>query len=379
MSVHPSRPHDPQEGRSAPLGAEQVSPIVAHLRAHWQSPEGYLTRKFAEHDVVLVAEMHGIRHNLELIQNLIPRLYEAGIYNVGMEFGAVEDQEQLDALVQHADTYDEDLARRLMFNYNVGWAYREYMDVYRRAWQLNRSLPPDAPRFRVVNLSYKYDWRHLRGPRTPYTMRKVFPRGDTERFRAGVVQREILDRGQKILVITGTIHAFTKYRMPEYDYYSPDFVMLRDVTFGNQLEQIAPGRNFTILLHIPWDSKDSTHLVRPLGGIIDEAMEAFGDKRVGFDTKGSPFESIHDSSSFYATGYPDFTLATIADGYIFEKPFRDYQGCTVDEQFLTEQNWPAAQEQIPDPDWGGRPATRDDYMQRIRDYVDMDRRLKGVR
>jgi len=206
--------------------------ILAYLASHGRLPEEYIVDSFADHDVVLLGEVHGVRHFVELVHNLIPRLYAAGVRNVGMEFGAVEDQEQLDRLVQ-AEEYDEKLARRLMFSYNVGWAYREYMD-------------------------------------------------------------------------------------------------------------------------------------------------AFGNRRVGFDTKGSPFESIFDDTSYYATGYPDFTLATLADGYIYEKPFREYQGCTVDEAFLTEENWSAARQQIPDPDWNGRPATRGEYMSQIRAFVDMQRRLADV-
>ncbi len=356
----------------------QKAEIVRYLKAHWRSPEGYIVDKFADHDVVLVAEDHGIKHNLVLIQTLIPRLHAAGVYNVGMEFGAAEDQEPLDQLVT-ADRYDENRARRLLFNYNVGWAYQEYMDIYRHAWQLNRSLPPGAPRMRVVNLSYRYDWRHLREPRTPVVMQKVYPKGEIESFRTAVVQREILAKNQKILIITGTIHAFTKYRMPEYDPYSPNFVLLRDITLGNRLEQVATGRSCTVLLHIPWPAPDMGSQVRPLDGLIDDVMVEFGDKQVGFDTAGSPFATIRDDNSFYATGYPAFTLATIADGYIYEKPFREYEGCTVDEQFLTKANWPAAQEQVPDPDWNGRPASLDAYMAQIRRYVDMGVRLEDVR
>src|SRR5437764_12372934 len=98
----------------------QKAEIVQYLKAHWRSPEDYVVDKLADHDVVLLAETHGIKHNLLLVQGLMPRLHAAGVYNVGMEFGAVEDQEQLDRLVTGA-SYDEDLARRLMFNYNVGW------------------------------------------------------------------------------------------------------------------------------------------------------------------------------------------------------------------------------------------------------------------
>jgi len=68
-----------------------------------------------------------------LIQNLIPRLYEAGVYNLGIEFGCHEFQDTVDYLVT-APTYDETLARWLMFKFASYWAFTEYEDIYRKAW-----------------------------------------------------------------------------------------------------------------------------------------------------------------------------------------------------------------------------------------------------
>lgn len=359
------------------LGQDQKAEIASYLKAHWQTPENYIVSKFQDHDVVLLAEHHGFKHNLELIQRVIPQLYKAGVYNIGMEFGAAEDQAALDRLV-NADTYDEDKARELMFDYNVGWAYKEYMDVYRKAWEFNKTLPPNAPRFRIVNLSYRYDWNQAGAIPTSDSMERVFYRGNTETFRADVVDREIYAKHQKMLILTGSLHAFTKYLYPEYDYYSPGFVMMRPVTFGNLLETRHPGRNFTIFLHIPWTSRDMTHKIRPLGGVIDDVMSSFNDKRIGFDTHGSPFASLIETSSSYAAGYPQFTLETIADGYIYEKPFDQYEGCTIDEKFLTDKNWPVAKEQMTDFDVVIHPKTRADYMQRVRNRVDMKIQLSDV-
>jgi hypothetical protein len=356
---------------------ESLGEIGSFLHAQ-RSPEAYILSAFADHDVVLLGETHGIKHFVELVQHLIPLLPAVGVTNVGMEFGAAEDQDALDALV-NAETYDEARARQLMANYHVGWAYQEYHDVYRQAWQYNRTRPPAALPFRIVNLSYRYDWRHFRTVRTPAVMQRVFARGPIERFRADVVEREIFATRQKILILTGAIHAFTKYHFPLYDDFARGFVRFCDADFGNLLEQRAPGQTWTILLHIPWESPDRSQQIRPLSGRIDAAMEAAGHPRVGFDTRSSPFSRIIDQSSYYATGYPDFTLATLADGYIYEQPFRAYEGCTLDPLFLTAAHWPRIQEQIPDPDWAERPSTLEAYWERIAGFVDMHQRLRGVR
>ena len=74
---------------------------------------------------------------------MIPKLYAHGIYMLGMEFGAYEDQKQLDSLI-NAPRYNENLARQLMFNYNTRWAIVEYMNLYKAAWEWNHSLPEQA-------------------------------------------------------------------------------------------------------------------------------------------------------------------------------------------------------------------------------------------
>jgi hypothetical protein len=134
-----------------------IEPLVEYLTKDGQTPEAYLLNIFRSRDVVLLAEEHAIRHNLELAHRMIPLLYQAGVYTFGMEFGASEDQIELDQLVTGSD-YDEEKARQIMFHYNTGWAYQEYLEIYRMAWSFNRSLPASVRKFRILNLSYQYNW-----------------------------------------------------------------------------------------------------------------------------------------------------------------------------------------------------------------------------
>lgn len=50
---------------------------------------------FKSKDVVFLSEDHAVKENLEFVSEMIPFLYEAKVYNLGMEFGAFEDQEKL--------------------------------------------------------------------------------------------------------------------------------------------------------------------------------------------------------------------------------------------------------------------------------------------
>jgi hypothetical protein len=78
-------------------------------------------------------------------------------------------------------------------------------------------------------------------------------------------------------------------------------------------------------------------------------MKGFKDKRVGFDAKGTPFGRLRDTQSYYSAGYSDFILSKFCDGYIFQKNFRDYEGCTVDHMFVTEENFEEALNYLSNP------------------------------
>jgi len=105
-----------------------VESSIKYLHDKNISPQNYVLDKFTNADIILLAEDHRVKENLDFLGSLIPQLYKKGIFTIGMEFGANEDQNLLDSLVT-AETYDENLARQLMFNYNPGWAFKEYMDI----------------------------------------------------------------------------------------------------------------------------------------------------------------------------------------------------------------------------------------------------------
>src|SRR5260370_33899466 len=140
---------------NAPLRKE----LADYLVANFQSPEEYVASKFKNHDLVLLGEeAHGVRQNLLFLHKLIPRLYEAGILNVGYEMILSDEQPEVDKLL-NAETYDETKALTLLFHWDeqYGWAYQEYADVLRAAWTLNHALPKGARRFRIVGTDIRPD------------------------------------------------------------------------------------------------------------------------------------------------------------------------------------------------------------------------------
>ena len=359
------------------LGSERKNAICDNHDKNL-SPDDYLISKFKEADIVLLAEDHGVKENLDFVRNMIPKLYENGIYMVGMEFGAYEDQRQLDSLI-NAPKYDEQLARQLMFNYNTRWAIVEYMNIYKAAWEWNRSLPEQARRFRILNISYRYNWAAFEKVRTPENMKKVFPLGNTEDFRCALLEREVLSCHEKILVLTGTIHAFTSYCFPYYDYTSPDFVRYEKRFLGNLLYSKYNTKVVSVALHQPFFNYPNHQpaLVSPAVGKLEVLMSKHNNKPVGFDLKRSLIGELRDHS-YYSMGYTDFTLADLFDGYIFLKPIKELSSCTIDYKFVNDGNWEEAVRNSPDPDWHPRPQNKRQYWETVTEFMNVKKRYENV-
>lgn len=321
-----------------------------------QAPDAYLIDKFRNADIVLLGEDHAVKQSVAFVMNAIPSLYAAGVTNLVMEFGADEDQALLDRLVT-APAYDAETARQLMFNYNVMWSWRDYRDLYRAVWAFNRTLPKGKPPFRIVNMSYVFDWSGFSGTRTPETLRQVFPRGMVDQFRAERIAREVLDKGRKALVLTGTLHAFTRFAAGQTQSDGDGFCQRTANALGNRLHAAYGTRIANVMLHqsLPALPGRRAPFEQPGDGAVERIMRLNGDRPVGFDLRGAAMGSIRDYSH-YGICERDFTLADLFDGYIFLAPFKELRAATPDAGFVDEANLARAIEQFPDPDWSPRPA-----------------------
>lgn len=330
---------------------ENFEKLVKVLPAQSLSPDQYIIQKFKTNDVVLLGERHIVKQNLLFVQSLIPILYKQGVRNIGMEFGAYENQRLMDSITT-ATQFDEKLACRMMFDYNVTWAYREYVDMARAAWTFNQTLPKSAKPFRIINLSYIYDWQKFTGKRDAETMKAVFPKGTVDKFRADVIENEVLRYKEKILALVGTPHAYTKYGSPYFLFNGDNFCGYDRNWLGNRLYEKYPGRVFNIILHQTFIKKtgENYQSISPLDGMIEKLMASNQNKPVGFDLVNSELGKLKDTS-INSTCYQNFTIGQLFDGYIFLKPLKELEGCTVIKDFVNEQNIAHALKQFPDPDW----------------------------
>jgi len=323
------------------IPADIHSELTRHLDEHGKPPGKYILDKFADHDVVFLGEFHRVKHDVEFVRDLIPALYRNGVTNLATEFGGAELQAVADSLLV-AESYDEDAIRRLMFDYKVYWGYVEYLDIYRAAWELNRSLEPGEKPFRIVHLNYEPGYTHLQDDMTRELWAKVWHQGEPDHHMAQVVLKEVVARGEKALVHCGRNHSFTKYHQPVYDEKQKKVVWMMKTRLGNLVYEEIGDRACTILLHAPWSKAEGRGSLYPVGGAIDRVMLDAGNIPAGFDTQGTPFGTLRDDLAEYCRGYPDFTLATICDGYIFLKPLTEFEGVTVDPDVITPENFDEA-------------------------------------
>jgi len=317
-----------------------VSELVDYLNDHHRSPEDYVISKFKDHDVAILGESHRIKHDQELIQCLIPMLYKHGIHVLGWEFARAVDQTLIDSLLNGED-WNETLGRKILFLDGI-WGYRDYLDILEVAWRFNRTLRENKPPFRVIGVSCDWDFSLFKteeDQRDP-EIRKQVHHGCTEVNYAEQILKEV-NHGNKVLVHCGMHHAFTRYKQPVMDENGKFIRWSPDIRMGQAIFQHLSDRVFCISLHYAWPLRSKSNwYCKPVNGVIDSAMSIAGPDvyPVGFDVVGTPFECLGDSQSFYSVGYEDFKLSDFCDGYIFRKPFGEYEVASWIDDFVNDSN-----------------------------------------
>jgi len=367
------------------LDFPQIDPDVkkemkSYLQTHYMTPEDYVLSKFKDHDIVFLGEHHRYKHDVELVQHLIPRLYENGIYALATEFARREDQPLIDRLL-NAPTYDESLARQITFNGFVFWGYQDYVDLFKVAWKLNHGVPKSKRKFRILGVNCSPDWSVIQKDEdrdSSAVMKRVW-RGCGEEDWARVILDEIVARGEKALVYSGMHHAFTEYRQPKFNEAKQAFAGFGDVRMGNHVYRAIGKRAITIYLHAVWSPAGGYGKppVYAADGYIDAVMAAMEPKfrRIAFDTRGTPFGKVPGQTSIYKHGYEKFTLEMFCDGYIYQKPLSEYKGVHAIHNFVNEKNIAQARLQSPAPRY--RNASIADFNQAI--AKDVQENLSSIR
>ncbi|MFC2138675.1 hypothetical protein ACFLTE_10905 [Bacteroidota bacterium] len=352
--------------------------IEEYLNENYMNPEDYVISKYADHDIVIIGEYHRIKHDPELIQHLILKLYENDIYTLGIEFARREDQFLIDSVLNNP-TYNKVLAQTIILNFLVFWGYQEYVDIFKIAWQLNQTLPEGNRKFRILGLSDSPDWSLIKTQKDleNASITQQVWKGCSEELWAKVILDEVIAKGEKALIYCGIHHAFTEYKQPIINDEDNTFIGFIERRMGNSIYSEIKKKAITIFLHSPWPSAQGYNepYVYPADGIIDAVMAeiSIDDRRVGFDTKDTPFGKLPGETGIYKRGYNSFTLDMYCDGYIYQMPLSEYNGVTAIEDFINEENIEKARSQSPNPEF--RNSSIKDFNNSIKQDADIKRRF----
>jgi hypothetical protein len=273
----------------ATLTGKNPAPFAAYLEQHGQPPIDYVVSAFRDHDIVILGEMHEVPENLAFIAGLIEPLYRrAKVRCLATEFLRSRNTAPANQILS-APEYDEAAVVDLYRDFAWVWGCREYMDVFHAIWTLNHSLPPGAPRFRVIGLDgdiEEYDVQQAPEERRAALREQLMAR---DAYMAEVFAKEVTAGTGKVLLHTGYMHSFTHYRLPVVE--AGKLVRELEPRLGGLLARRYGTRVFQICLH-QWHFGPEIFTGgqpsgrEPLDGLLETALAATGKRVVGFDVEG---------------------------------------------------------------------------------------------
>jgi len=307
-------------------------------------PYEYVLNEFNDHDIIFLGENHRIKHDLLFMYNLIPMLYENGIRNMGFEFALNKDSLLIKELITNKEYFDQEKANQIIFNLSPFWGFKEYIDLFRVAWEVNKNLPDGAEKFMIYGIMHDFDFSEMKS-RSDEANEEVMVKvrkgvEHPEQFMANCIINDFVKKNKKAIIYCGIHHAFTAYT----GHGKRVGVIVRD-TIGD--------RTMTISLHYPWSGKKgfTDRSVYPVNGTIDAFIRKHKSKDFAFgvNVKETAFGYLLDTTSYYIME-EYMILKSFCDGYIYLNAFSSAEGVTIQEGFINKDNYKYARTQLPNPE-----------------------------
>jgi len=343
------------QGRRAPkvrISSDLRTELSEYMATAPTAPEAILNA-LSRADVVLIGETGYIKQHVEFMRDLIRPLYSAGIRRLGYQYALIDDQDALDDLVT-ASTFDEQLARQILFDNLAVFGWQEHVDLMRAVWEVNRSGASDDEPFRVIALSNRLDYAAIVEQddfEDPEVMAKVLATGIPDQVMADRISEEFLVPRRKAVVYCQMPQAFTDFDVVGYSEGLEKLGFPGAKRTGNQLNDRFGDRVETAILHGPVPVTGSqAALGYPTGGVVDSVL-VLRDQPVGIEVAGSPFAGLAILGSM-ADGVDDGTLGALTDIYLCTGQISQLQTVTPIEGFITDANLEEARRNFPGPDPG---------------------------
>ncbi len=323
-------------------GPEAVDPreysrMVCWIETQSVPAEEYIINVAMEHDLTVVGEIHGKKEYLEMLSRILSELYyKAGVRCLALEWCLFDDNDEYNALVT-AESFDEQealrLARKSVWQC---WGYKEYWDILRRVWEINRSLSPDDEPLRVAGINFNWDGPSMVAVREGGAMQRMGVirvmkdivysiLGDI--ILARNVQEVIRNTDGKVLVWAGASHAPLNkmevvIRYNDTQWCIPRMGTILKNKYGNQIGQV--------LLH-------GEYMGPNIESLIEQASFDANLSQIGFDIAGSPCGHWFDSTSRFGSPGNISVFEDHASGYIFLVPEERLSNCTWIQGFITKE------------------------------------------
>ena len=297
--------------------------LLRWLDNHSRPAQDYVIRLFDKHQIVIFGEEHNVKEHKDFVIDLIPRLYhEAGVRCIGWEFSWYSQNQQLDEII-NAPTYDEDAVLQLARERSPDWNSKEHWDIIKAVWTLNKSLPPESEKMRLIGLPdyvdipRSYVLFKTKPTNSPEFQKMLKEHFDHDKNTAHHAAEEILQKGQKGFLFFGMGHDWTDYRYPPEATFGIDYKPMGycfKEEYGDKIFQIRAQA-----------SSDPS--------VIHRIMKDRNHASVGFNMQKSPFANILVS---VGKGAPDVPWSKLACGYVYLRPRSCLHKNTAIKGFVTE-------------------------------------------
>ncbi|MFP4373780.1 MAG: hypothetical protein ACLFPO_05580 [Spirochaetaceae bacterium] len=365
--------------RRPPVPAEMVSAGVSLVEESGRDPATFVLDALNNHRIVFLGEFPQIAEHPRFLAELIPELPDRGVRAVGVDFALARDQELIDRLTTGRE-YDEELAHRILRRRLAIWGYREYAEVFRTVWELNRRRP-EEDRMRLLGLNVTEDRRPTQlppgeRPTGAALGRALFPDGPPDRGMARTALEALESIDGPLLLYAGARHAFTRFRDLEYETRMAELGFPDARRAGNILQAELGEQIITVYLHGPWPDEESRNgLTFAAGGLID-AMVENGAPRFAVPIAGTTPAEHHIDGGDYAELRDGFDFGELTDAYVVLSPTAELSAATPIENFITDANIESAREGFPGhvPD-NAQPRDINAYIARV--SANLDSILEG--
>ncbi|GCE31831.1 hypothetical protein KDA_73150 [Dictyobacter alpinus] len=205
-----------------------------------------VTAALASYKLVALGEAHQLQQEHDFIIDVLKSLEPGTINDIVVEFGNAGYQDVMDRFMTGQPVEDAVLQQvwrnTLITGANPVWDAPVYERFFRTVRTLNASLP-QAQKIRVLLGDPAIDWSKVE--RKDDWGRLALRRDE---HYAGVVEREVLQKGHKALLIAGTNHLLRGIRGEGDPAQAPDTAPINVTT---RLEAAHPGSVFVIDVLIP--------------------------------------------------------------------------------------------------------------------------------